>query len=307
MPARASFSTLLRRQQQLITRVQSLDAGVSRSDIDGHLRVGRWRRVLPQVYLVGPASIDPRLMIRAAWMWGGPDAVIVGQSALYWQRRHSGGPPDVIDVALPVGRSGRGPAGVKVQRRSVEPEQIVSWDRIATVRTAYAIAELLGVVGHEILDHAIRQRWVTLAEVQAAHSQLVGARHSIAARQIIDAATSGAHSPGERLLHRLLREAGISGWRANVDTKVGNSRRRPDVRFEKLRLVIEFDGFAFHTDHAAFEDDRRRQNAFVKNGWTVLRFTWSQLTRNPDEAIADIRATIGMLEASVQSAGRISC
>ena len=85
------------------------------------------------------------------------------------------------------------------------------------------------------------------------------------------------------------------------------ARRQPDVRFDRLRLVIEFDGFAFHTDHAAFEYDRQRQNAFVKNGWTVLRFTWRQLTQQPESVVADIRATIDLITASVQSAGESEC
>ena len=310
MPAPKPLPPLLSRQDQLITRSQAFSAGLSRSQLDGHLRTGRWRRVLPQVYLVGSATVNARVMIRAASLWAGPGSVIVGRSALYWQRRHPGEPPDIVDVALPIGRSGRAPTGVRIQRRVIDPDQTVSWDHISTIRPAHAIAGLLGTggtAGQDLLDQAIRQRWVTLTEVRAAHQTRAGARHSVAAGRIIEAAASGGHSPGERLLHRLLEQAGIQGWTANVDTWLGSERRQPDVRFDRLKLVIEFDGFAFHTDHAAFEDDRRRQNAFVKNGWTVLRFTWLQLTERPDAVLADIRATIGMLDASVRSAGEFSC
>ena len=51
---------LLHRQDQLITRSQALAAGISRRQIDGHLRTGRWHRVLPQVYLVGPVAVSAR-------------------------------------------------------------------------------------------------------------------------------------------------------------------------------------------------------------------------------------------------------
>ena len=65
------------------------------------------------------------------------------------------------------------------------------------------------------------------------------------------------------------------------------------------RLVaIEIDGWAFHSDADTFRKDRARQNAIVLAGWTVLRFTWHDLTVRPSEVVADIRAALAIRAAS---------
>ena len=58
------------------------------------------------------------------------------------------------------------------------------------------------------------------------------------------------------------------------------------------RIAIEVDGWAWHVDVERFQADRRRQNALVNAGWTVLRFTWHDLTADPERVIAQIRAAL---------------
>jgi very-short-patch-repair endonuclease len=53
--------------------------------------------------------------------------------------------------------------------------------------------------------------------------------------------------------------------------------------------VIEVDGRAHHTTPDRFERDRERQNALVAAGWTVLRFTWRDLTTRPSAVVATVR------------------
>jgi very-short-patch-repair endonuclease len=55
-------------------------------------------------------------------------------------------------------------------------------------------------------------------------------------------------------------------------------------------LAIEVDGWAWHHDVERFRRDRQRQNALVLAGWTVLRFTWHDLTQRPGEVVAEIRS-----------------
>ena len=42
----------------------------------------------------------------------------------------------------------------------------------------------------------------------------------------------------------------------------------------------------------AFQNDRKRQNWLALRGWQVLRFTWLDITQNPDRVLAEIRAAI---------------
>ena len=42
---------------------------------------------------------------------------------------------------------------------------------------------------------------------------------------------------------------------------------------------------AYHTDVDRFQRDRSKQNALIALGWTVLRFTWSDLIERPGYVI----------------------
>jgi very-short-patch-repair endonuclease len=57
-------------------------------------------------------------------------------------------------------------------------------------------------------------------------------------------------------------------------------------------IVVEVDGWAFHSDQEAFQSDRKRQNYIALLGWQVLRFTWLDLVEYPQRVIAVIRSAI---------------
>ena len=113
----------------------------------------------------------------------------------------------------------------------------------------------------------------------------------------MQAASDGARSEAERLLVKLLREDGITGWRTNYP--IGGYK--VDVAFPKQKVAIEVDGWAFHwgylplagDDQEDFQNDRERQNNIALLGWKVLRFTWLDLTENPQRVIAEIKHAIG--------------
>jgi very-short-patch-repair endonuclease len=45
-------------------------------------------------------------------------------------------------------------------------------------------------------------------------------------------------------------------------------------------------------DAERFRNDRRKQNALVRDGWDPLRFTWHDLDGRPREVVEEIRATV---------------
>jgi very-short-patch-repair endonuclease len=135
---------------------------------------------------------------------------------------------------------------------------------------------------------------VELRELWRAQLRNKGRYGSPAARILLQAAGDGARSAAERLLVKLLREAGIAGWRTNHP--VGGYK--VDVGFPAERLAIEADGWAFHSDSDAFQVDRKRQNDISLLGWQVLRFTWLDLTEYPQRVIAIIRRAISVREQS---------
>ena len=58
------------------------------------------------------------------------------------------------------------------------------------------------------------------------------------------------------------------------------------------QYFIEIDGRFHEDDQDVFEEDRLRQNALVRAGWRVLRFTYAMLVNNPVYVVAIIRAAL---------------
>lgn len=154
----------------------------------------------------------------------------------------------------------------------------------------------LGPAGSTLLDRALQRR-VRFGTVARAHSRNLGRRGSPAASALLTAAADRAASHAERLLVKLLREAGIAGW------VLGYAYRDHDidVAFPAQRLAIEVDGWAWHVSPDRFVRDRQRQNTLVNAGWRVLRFSWHDLTGRPAEVLAEIRDA---LAAGVITVGR---
>jgi very-short-patch-repair endonuclease len=108
---------------------------------------------------------------------------------------------------------------------------------------------------------------------------------------LLRAAESGARSEAERLVVRLLTVSGLRGWVLNHPF----GGYVLDIAFRLQRLAIEIDGWAFHSDSAAFQRDRIRQNV-LSASWTVLRYTWRDLTERPGDVIAEIRALVDRVQ-----------
>ena len=66
---------------------------------------------------------------------------------------------------------------------------------------------------------------------------------------------------------------------------------RVDLAFVREKVAVEVDGWAWHVDAERFRNDRRKQNALVRDGWDPLRFTWHDLDGRPNEVVGEIHAT----------------
>jgi very-short-patch-repair endonuclease len=111
---------------------------------------------------------------------------------------------------------------------------------------------------------------------------------------LLQASKEGTRSAAERLFARLLRQAGISGWKAN-QTLLG---WEVDFLWREQGLCVELDGWDGHSSRAAFEKDRRKWADLSVRGLTVLPVATRDAQRNKEETI---RLVTEMLR---QSSGR---
>lgn len=117
------LGTLLDRQAGVVSRDQALAAGFDPREIDRRVARRRWRPVHPRVYLVGDRPLTDEARVRAAALWTGDGAVVVGAAALWWHGLAERAP---ATVAVAVSRRGPAPRpGVRVHRRSLAPGDVV--------------------------------------------------------------------------------------------------------------------------------------------------------------------------------------
>ena len=288
MSVNATVRELLAAHDGVITRAEAMSAGLSSSAI-GRLRTsGEWRAVATGVYIAGDHAVTDRARMRIACSSVGPGASLGGLASVWWHRK-SDRPPSRPMVIAPRGRQGRLVPGAKIVHRDLHDMDVVELHGLRVVALPLALLEAAAVEDSvDVLDRALVRKQVSLDDVAGAHQRYPGRRGATAAGRILSAALGGARSEAERLLHRLMRRSSIGGWDANVDA----SGFICDVVFETARVVVEVDGFAFHTDPQAFRRDREKRNALVAAGWTVLHFTWRDLTERPGYVVATIRHAI---------------
>jgi very-short-patch-repair endonuclease len=138
-------------------------------------------------------------------------------------------------------------------------------------------------------DRALQQGWVALDDMTRRLETQRGRWGNRQIRQLMTQIGDGAAAESERLLHRILRQAGITGWVANLQVAtVTGQRFEIDVAFPAIKLAIEVDGFAYHSGDDRFQGDRTKQNALLASGWRVLRFTWADLDQRPQHVVRQI-------------------
>lgn len=111
------------------------------------------------------------------------------------------------------------------------------------------------------------------------------------ARKVADLASPLAANAFESALRALAIRAGLDVTPQTSIAVAGVAGERdvvvhPDVVDVERRMVLEAESWEFHTSKTAFQRDCWRYTMLVLQGWTVLRFTWWQVTHEPDWVVA---------------------
>ncbi|MDH6280322.1 very-short-patch-repair endonuclease [Prescottella agglutinans] len=276
------------RQDGVVTLAQALEAGMSKSAVSRRVRSGEWRRLATGVYLRADRARTPAVDLRAAVYACGPGAVACGPSAAWWHGLLDR-PPTQHCVTIPASRAVRRRSGIRIRRRDLDRRDTESRRALRVTGLPLSVLEAAVALrdGSALMDRAI-QRHTTIETLEAVHERNPGRHGASAAARLLRAAGEGGASEAERMLHRLLRQAGLTGWRPHVHS----CGYEIDVAFVSERIAIEVDGWAWHRDVDRFNRDAQRQNALMNAGWHVLRFTWHHLRNDPEGVIAQIRQAL---------------
>lgn len=279
---------LVSRQDGVLARAQALTCGIPARTVARRVANREWRALSRGVYLVGGHPVTDAVRVRAAWLGCGERSTVTGPAAAFWFGLRDRAPARIA-ITLPRTARRRDRPGLVLRRRDLAAPDRVSLDGIALTALPLTVLETATQpgAGTAFLDRAL-QRYVGFAELHAAYCRNTGAHGMRRAGELLVAAADRADSAAERRLLRLLRDAGITGYVRGL--AVGPWLL--DVAFPASRVWLEVDGWAWHADVERFRADRRKQNALVAEGWTVLRFTWSDLTDRPDDTVRRVRVAL---------------
>jgi len=279
-------------QHGIVTREQLLIAGVGRGATDHRVACGRLHPVHRGIYLVGHAVAPPLAPEVAAVYACGTGAVLSHRSAA-WLWGLAPRPRGPVEVTVP-GRDGRRP-GVRVHRaRRLEPADRTTRESIPVTAPARTLLDLAEVASARELERAmdgaesrrlVRRR--ALEELMARTPGRRGAR-ALAALLAREGGPTLTRSEAEERMLALVRTARLP--RPRVNARLG--RHEVDLLWKAQRLVVEVDGYAFHSSPAAFERDRLRDAELNAAGWGVMRITWRQLTGEPEAVVARLAAAL---------------
>lgn len=269
------------RQHGVITRAQLLAIGVTRHGVASRIAAGHLHPVHRGVYAVGHTALTPHGLSMAAVLACGAGAALSHRSAaVLWNLL----PPHAslpTHVSAPCRR--RAPAGVCLHFSLTS--ELVQRDGIAVTPPARTLLDLAATATRADLERALHEarllHLVTQVELQRRSRARPGAS---ALRDLLTEEPRFTRSEAERRFLSLVRRARLPTPHTNVRI----AGHEVDALWPNERLVVEVDGFTFHSTRAAFERDRARDADLQAHGYRVMRVTWRQLTVRPEALAARI-------------------
>lgn len=249
------------------------------------VRAGQLITLLPGVYALPGAERDPKIAI-AGLLARHQDAIICGATAghlLTWPDCN----PFPVCASLPYRVRSSGP--YRLSERRIDPDWVTSIDGVALTDPAFTALDLLPDLGGDVIDMLLRTRRLRLSDLRAAFAAHPNRRHNARRRWLLADSRDEPWSAAERLAHRHLRSAGITGWVTNHRVTARGNTYFLDIAFPEFGLALEVDGWEFH--RSQWEGDHRRQTNLLTIGWRTMPVTWSML-QEESEFIECVRSVL---------------
>jgi predicted transcriptional regulator of viral defense system len=266
-------------QHGVISREQLLALGLSDGAIVYRVKIGRLHRLHAGVYAVGHRPVSPLAHAFAAVLAAGPGAALSHSSAAtLWGMSKEWQTP--LEVTA---RSARRRAGVQFHRsKTLICQDITMHFGIPVTTPARTVLDNTPRLSDPALARAVndlrRASYLALshlAELLARHPQT---------RATNRLRTHLAH-PERPPTRSEFEDAFLLFAEQNdlpeplVNTVVAG--HEADVFFPEHQLVVELDGWDFHSDRIHFESDRDRDPDLLAAGIATVRLTWERLHLKP--------------------------
>lgn len=285
-----TIAAIAERQYGVVSRAQLLAAGIGPGAIATRMGRQRLHPLHRGVYAVGHRALPPLACEMAAVLACWPGALVSHGSAAASIWRLIERRDEIVDVTVPRAYRRRRP-GLRIHRSQLlEVEDVSVMRGIPVTSPARTIVDLAESAPDRDLerafDEAITRRLATTASIVAAVQRMNGRRGTRRLKALLDRNEEPAftRSEAEERFLTLVRDAGFP--HPAVNQPIG--RHTVDFVWRDRRLIVEIDGFRFHSTRTAFERDRVRDAELTAAGFRVIRITWRQLEVEPLAIVARV-------------------
>ncbi|WP_020579146.1 hypothetical protein [Actinopolymorpha alba] len=277
-----SLRPQIQRQAGAVALDQAYAAGLSKDQVRARVDAGRWRLVLPRVYVTYDGQLRRSTELWAALLYAGEGAAVSHATAAeVWGLLDS--PVDVgtpVHITVPVTRRVRSHPGLRIRRsrrlgQAVHPARQPSRTRVeeTVLDLADEADQLESVVGW--ITRACQRRRTTPPRLSASLAARTRFRWRGPVEAMLVDVSQGAETPLELAYLRLVERAhGLPEGNRQRHRYASTGSKWIDVRYEAFGLIVELDGRLGHVDAGAFRD-RRRDNYSTETGYWTLRYGWS--------------------------------
>jgi very-short-patch-repair endonuclease len=271
------IADLASRQYGVVARRQ---LAIGQDAIDHRCRTAQLHRVHRGVYAVGHLGLGQEARWLAAVLACGDGALLSCRSAAaLWVIRLG----ELFKVEVTTAQRRRH-AGVTTHRATLAPQDGTLHRGIPVTSPARTLVDLAHVLDHDELVRALREAMFRRLYDAKAIQDALTRRPSKALAELLTEASVTQSMLEDRFLticqrHHLPRP--------RTQHRIG--ARRYDFAWPQQRVVVETDSWLAHANQIAFQADRAASNALQLAGWTILRFTWADLTRRARKVAATVR------------------
>jgi very-short-patch-repair endonuclease len=270
------------RQHGVVGREQLLAAGVGRGAIVRALDAGRLRPVFRGVYAVGHVALRREGWWMAALLACGEGSALSHRTAAQaWGL--TTGPTLPIDVTTSTDH-GRKHRQITTHRMFLAPFDALVRDNLRLTTPSRTIVDLAATLrGRALRDVVERAQDLRRFDPNDIRETLARAPRRRGTRRLHDLITvlapdkDNARSHLERLFLALTRRARLPKPATNLEI----AGRRRDFAWPVERLVVETDGYRYHSSPTAKRRDHRRDRELTALGWRPVRFTYEEVAFEP--------------------------
>ena len=257
------------------------------------LSSGHLVRLHRGVYAVGHAQLRPEGRWLAIVLATGPGAALSHRSAA---ALHGIRESNALEVTTTRRVQVR---GVLIHRATaLDAQDVTTRHGVPVTTLARTLVDLAETLTAEQLGKLLRETdrigRLNAAALQAALERTSG--RGGAGRRALQAALTQHERHATSLTLSELEDAFLALLDAHALPRPLTNHRilgmKVDAVWPAQRLAVELDGWAYHHDRAAFEEDRARSARLSVAGWTPVRFTHAQVVERPAQVVATLRALL---------------